>query len=356
MSELKLLSPIGNDELEFSNRVIMAPMTRSRAPNRVPNELMKTYYSQRASAGLIISEASQVNSLGIGYLATPGVHNAEQVNGWKSITESVHAQGGKIYCQLWHVGRVSHPDFLSGNLPLAPSAIGYEGQAFTKNGSQAIQVPRAMSLDDITRTVDDYATAAQCAKDAGFDGVEIHAANGYLPNQFLEDSVNLRTDRYGGSIENRARFLVEIMEGVTQVWHPQRVSVRISPGKLVNGMGDSNPRATYQYVIEKIAQFGIGLLHLIEAAHLTEQDLKLAPLARKLFGGILVLNAGYDMDSAERTIRAGGADAIAFGNLFISNPDLPRRFRESADLAQADHSTYYGGGEKGYTDYPSLGN
>lgn len=334
----------------------MAPMTRSRAPENIPTDLMKEYYTQRATAGLIFSEGAQISPEGIGYIFTPGIHSKEQIKGWKLITDSVHAKGGQIFCQLWHVGRVSHPDFQNGKLPLAPSAISFPGQAYTLQGPKDTVTPREMTLDDIKRTIEDYKKAALAAKEAGFDGVEIHGANGYLPAQFLEDGSNQRKDDFGGSIENRARFLLEATDAAISVWGAENVSVRLSPRNPFNGMSDSNPEPLYLYVVEQLEKRKLGILHFMEPAQLPEGVKPFAPLVRKIFSGLLILNLGYTKDSAEEVVSKGLADAVSFGSLFISNPDLPFRFEANAPLAVADSNTFYGGTEKGYTDYPEHKN
>ena len=355
MKNAKLLSPIKHGPLEFKNRVFMAPMTRSRAPEQVPTELMAEYYSQRASAGLIFTEGSQISAEGVGYVFTPGIHTEEQIKGWKKVTTAVHQNGGKIFCQLWHVGRVSHPDFHQGNLPVAPSAIPFKGQAFTLQGPKDVVAPRALSLDEIKSTIQDFKNAAIAAKEAGFDGVEIHGANGYLPAQFLEDGSNQRTDQYGGSIENRARFILEITDAAMSVWGSEQISVRLSPRNPYNAMMDSQPEKIYLYLIEQLEKRKLGILHFMEPAQLPKEVKPLAPEVRKIFTGLLLLNSGYDQGTAEAVIENGGADAVSFGTLFISNPDLPERFEKKAVLTSPDRATMYGGNAKGYIDYPKMG-
>lgn len=356
MTVSKLLSPFSKGVFHFKNRVFMAPMTRSRAPDHIPTALMQTYYSQRASAGLMFTEASQISPQGIGYISTPGIQTPEQIAGWKQVTQAVEAKGGLIFSQLWHVGRVSHPEFHDGQLPLAPSAIGFKGQAYTTKGPKDVVTPRAMTLADITQTIADYKHAALAAKEAGFDGVEIHGAFGYLPAQFLEDGVNQRDDQYGGTLENRARFLLEITDAAISVWGAERVSVRLSPRIPLNGMSDSNPEKTYLYVVEQLEQRKLGILHFMESAQLPEGVKPLLPQVRAAFSGLLIANMGYNQQLAEAVIDANLADAVSFGNLFIGNPDLPARFEKHAELIKADHATFYGGNEKGYTDYPTLAN
>ncbi len=355
MNTSRLLSQIKNVALEFKNRVFMAPMTRSRAPQQVPTDLMAEYYAQRASAGLIFTEGSQVSSQGVGYVFTPGIHTPEQIKGWKKVTAAVHQKGGLIFCQLWHVGRVSHPDFHHGSLPVAPSAIPFKGQSFTLNGPKDVVTPRALSTDEIRSTVNDFKNAAIAAKEAGFDGVEVHGANGYLPAQFLEDGSNQRSDEYGGSIENRARFILEVTDAVINVWGPERVSVRLSPRNPFNGMSDSQPEKTYLYLIDQLEKRKLGILHFMEPTQLPKDVKPLAPEARKHFSGLLILNSGYSQETAEAVITTGGADAVSFGSLFIANPDLPERFEKKSPLASPDRATMYGGDAKGYTDYPKMG-
>ena len=354
MNTLKLISPLNKLKLQFKNRVFMAPMTRSRATTQIPNDLMAEYYAQRASAGLIFTEGTQISPEGIGYIFTPGIYTKEQIKGWQKVTQAVHENGGQIFAQLWHVGRVSHPDFQGGKLPVAPSAIPFKGQAFTLQGPKDTLTPRALLLDEIKNTIEEYRKAAETAQLAGFDGVEIHGANGYLPHQFLEDGSNHRDDMYGGSLENRARFLLEVTDAAISVWGPERVSVRLSPRNPFNGMSDSNPEQTYLHIVEQLEKRKLGILHFMEPTHLPKEITPLAPQVRKIFSGILVLNMGYTKETAEEVLSQGIADAISFGSLFIGNPDLPVRFAENASLTVADNRTYYGGGKEGYTDYPKL--
>lgn len=354
MKTLKLLTPLENGRLRFKNRVFMAPMTRSRAPERAPTDLMAEYYSQRASAGLIFTEGTQISPEGIGYVHTPGIHAPEQIEGWKKTTSAVHAEGGLVFSQLWHVGRASHPDFHGGRPPVAPSALAFKGQAFTLQGPKDTVTPRALTTAEVKRTVEDFGKAAEAAKAAGFDGVEIHGANGYLPAQFLEDGSNQRTDIYGGSLENRARFLLEATDAAIGVWGPERVSVRLSPRNPYNGMSDSNPEITYLHAVEELEKRKLGILHFMEMGRLPSGVKPLAPEVRKKFSGLLVLNNGYDKETAEAAISEGRADAVSFGSLFLANPDLPERFELDAALNKPDQATFYGGTEKGYTDYPTL--
>ena len=354
-----LFTPIEVGPYTFPNRIVMAPMTRNRAgPGNVPRELNVEYYRQRASAGLIITEASQISPQGVGYPATPGIHSAEQVAGWKHITEAVHAAGGHIFLQLWHVGRISHPSLQPGGaLPVAPSAIKPAGEAITYEGPQPYVEPRALELNEIPAVINDYMVAAENALDAGFDGVEIHAANGYLLDQFLRDGSNHRTDKYGGDIKNRVRLLLEVTEAVTSVWGGERVGIRLSPLQPFNDMYDSNPDTLFSYVVQQLNNFELAYLHVTEmgkespgAAGPAFDLLKL----RHLYRGVYITNAGYDQHRANAALAAGEADMIAFGVLFIANPDLPARFASSADLNTPDPATFYGGEAEGYTDYPTL--
>lgn len=352
-----IFTPITIGPYDLPNRVFMAPMTRNRAPDTVPNALMRTYYAQRAEAGLIITEGTQISLQGSGYPATPGIHTDAQVAGWQAITEAVHARGGHIFCQLWHCGRVSHPDYHDGQPPVAPSAIRPEGQAVTYEGMKDFVTPRALDVEEIPGIVADYAHAADCARRAGFDGVELHAANGYLIDQFLRDGSNQRTDAYGGPVENRARFLLEVVEAISGVLGADRVGVRLSPLNPFNDMRDSNPQATFSYAVDALNRFGLAYLHITEMGRETpgaagpEFDLG---LLRGIWQGVYITNGGYDKARANAAIASGAADAVAFGTLFLANPDLVTRFRRDAPLNEPDPATFYGGDEHGYTDYPSL--
>jgi N-ethylmaleimide reductase len=358
-TDVNLFAPYKLGKLELPNRVVMAPLTRQRAgEGNVPHELNATYYTQRASAGLIITEASQISPQGQGYPHTPGIHSPDQVAGWKLVTEAVHQHGGRIFLQLWHVGRISHPDFQpDGALPVAPSAIKPNGEALTFEGMKPYVTPRALETEEIAEIVQQYRQAAENALAAGFDGVEIHAANGYLIDQFLRNSTNQRTDNYGGSVENRARFLLEITEAVTSVWGGNRVGVRFSPSGTFNDIGDSDPAAIFGYATEALNSFDLAYLHIFEAV---EADIRhggrVLPTSylRSLYNGTLMVNGGYDRHRADAVIATGQADLVAFGTLFISNPDLPERLALDAPLNQADPKTFYGGGATGYTDYPAL--
>ena len=358
-SQIDLFTPIQMGPYTLPNRIVMAPMTRNRAAaGNVPHELNVEYYRQRASAGLIITEASQISPQGVGYPATPGIHSAEQVAGWRHITEAVHAQGGHIFLQLWHVGRISHPSLQPGGaLPVAPSAIKPAGEAITYEGPQAYVEPRALELDEIPALINDYLVAAENALDAGFDGVEIHAANGYLLDQFLRDGSNQRTDKYGGAIKNRVRLLLEVTEAVTAVWGGGRVGIRISPLQPFNDMYDSNPEALFSYVVQQMNNFELAYLHVTEMGK--ESPGTAGPAfdllkLRDIYRGIYMTNAAYDRERANAALAAGEADLVAFGMLYIANPDLPERFAQNAPLNTPNPDTFYGGDAEGYTDYPAL--
>ncbi len=344
--------------LDLRNRIVMAPLTRSRAGSAgIPGPMNATYYAQRATAGLIIAEATQISQQGQGYAFTPGIANAEQVAGWRGVTEAVHQAGGRIVLQLWHVGRISHPSLQpQGALPVAPSAIRAEGQAFTEAGFQPFVTPRALETDEIPGIVEDYRRAARNAQEAGFDGVEIHGANGYLIDQFLRDGTNQRTDRYGGSLENRTRFLLEVTEAVTAVWGGERVGLRISPASPANDIRDSNPQALFDHAVAALAPFNLAYLHVVEGATGGSRDAQGFDFQalRRAFTGAYMANNGYDLALAQAALREGRADAIAFGRPFIANPDLVERLRTGAPLNEPQKETFYGGDEHGYTDYPVL--
>ncbi len=353
-----LFAPIQLGPYELRNRIVMAPLTRNRAgQGQVPQPMNVRYYRQRASAGLIISEATQVCPEGVGYPNTPGIHSLEQVKGWRAITAAVHQEGGRIFLQLWHVGRISHPSLQPGGvLPVAPSAIKPEGDAITYEGLKPFVMPRALDLAELPGIVAQYRQGAQYALEAGFDGVEVHSANGYLLDQFLRDGSSHRTDAYGGSIENRARLLFEVVEAVTQVWGANRVGVRISPVNPFNSMQDSDPDQTFGYVAKKLGALKLAYLHVVEmdqSGVTTGQSVDFHRL-RDLFGGIYMVCGCYTYERAMAALITGKADLIAFGRLFIANPDLPERFAKGAPLNVPQAETFYGGTEKGYTDYPSL--
>ena len=352
MTELsRLLEPLAIGDLHLANRVFMAPLTRCRASaGRVPNTLMRDYYVQRASAGLILSEATSVTPMGVGYPDTPGIWSPEQVQGWKMITDAVHAAGGKMFLQLWHVGRVSDPSYLDGALPVAPSAIAPRGHVSLLRPKRPFVTPRALEREEIPGIVAAYRQGAQNAQAAGFDGVEIHGANGYLLDQFLQDGSNHRTDEYGGPIENRARLMLEVTDAAIGVWGPDRVAMHLAPRGDSHDMGDSNPAATFGYVARELGRSRIAFLCVRESVGPN----RLGPELKKAFGRTYVANEAHTRESAEQLIRAGEADAVAFGKLFIANPDLPRRFALNAPLNTPFPETFYGSGPAGYTDYPAL--
>ncbi len=362
MADNPLLTPVQVGSYTLPNRMVMAPLTRNRAgEGNVPRALNAEYYRQRASAGLIISEATQVSPQGIGYPHTPGIHTAEQVEGWKLVTEAVHGAGGRIFLQLWHVGRISHPSFQpNGALPVAPSAvIPSSGTVMTYEGEKDYVTPRALELDEIPGIIAQYRQGAENALQAGFDGVEVHGANGYLLDQFLQDRTNHRTDEYGGSIENRARLLLEVVQAAMVVWGSERVGVRLSPRGSFNDMEDSDPSALFGYVLQELDKLNLAYVHLIEP----RWD-KLEPTDdatnlhiegfRQMYKGTLISAGGYTQVSGNAVLSSGHSDLVAFGRLFISNPDLPERFKVGAELNEYDRSKFYGGDAEGYTDYPFL--
>ncbi|MDQ1899635.1 alkene reductase [Paracoccus sp. WLY502] len=344
-----LFDPLQIGPLTLRNRIVMAPLTRARAgAERVPNAMMAEYYAQRASAGLILSEATSVTPMGVGYADTPGIWNDEQVEGWKQVTKAVHDAGGLIFLQLWHVGRISDPMFLHGELPVAPSAIKPAGTVSLVRPKKEYETPRALETAEIAGIVEAYRKGAENAKRAGFDGVEIHGANGYLIDQFLQDRSNRRTDQYGGSIENRTRFLTEIADAVIGVWGADRVGLHLAPRGDSHDMGDSDPKALFTHVAREMRKRGLAFICLREylGADSLMDDIKAA------FGGVVIANEQLTRDSASDLVRSGRADAAAFGKDFIATPDLPRRFAEDLSLNQQDPSTFYGSGPKGYVDYP----
>jgi len=354
-----LFSPYKLGPLELRNRMVMAPLTRSRAEEgNVHSRLAIEYYAQRASAGLIVTEATQVSAGGQGYIATPGIHTSAQVERWKEITAAVHKAGGFIFVQLWHVGRISHPDFLDGELPVAPSAIAPRGvQTFTAQGLKTVPTPRALEIDEIPAIVTQFRQAAYNARAAGFDGVEVHGANGYLLDQFLEDCTNKRDDDYGGSIENRARLLLEVVDAVSDAMGRERVGVRLSPGGTFNDMCDCEPQATWGYAVGEIAKRNLAYLHLIEPQQ-PQGEHPVPDLSARFFRPMhpvtLIVAGGYTLERANSVLQQGLADLVAFGQLFLANPDLPKRFETRSPLNVPDPATFYGGGAKGYTDYPTL--
>jgi N-ethylmaleimide reductase len=344
---------------KLANRIVMAPLTRSRAQKGdVPSTMAAEYYRQRASAGLIIAEATQISPQGKGYAYTPGIYNRAQVEAWKSVTDAVHKEDGHIFLQLWHVGRISHPSLqIDHALPVAPSAIKPEGKAFTEDGFVPFETPHALELNEIADIIEQYRIASQYALDAGFDGVEIHAANGYLIDQFLRDSTNKRSDRYGGTLENRTRLLVEVTAAVVSIWGADRVGVRLSPISPANDIADSDPATLFSYVVEQLNAFHLLYLHLVEGAtggpRQVEHGFDLQQL-RKKFNGLYMGNNGYDRQMAISSRQQGLADLVAFGRPFISNPDLVTRLKLDVPLNELDTATFYGGGAKGYIDYPLL--
>lgn len=363
-----LFDPVTVGDIALSNRVVMAPLTRNRAPGAVPTPLMATYYRQRASAGLLITEATAISHQGQGYADVPGLYAPEQVAGWKAVTASVHAAGGKIVTQLWHVGRVSHTELQpGGGAPVAPSALTAKTKTVLLKDGGAVFVdtsePRALRLDELPGIVDDYRRAALAAIEAGFDGVEVHAANGYLLDQFLKTGANQRTDAYGGSIENRARLLVEVMQAVTTAIGGGRVGIRLSPVTPANDIVDADPQPLFDHVVRQLAPLGLAYVHVIEGAtggprELPDRPFDYAALkaAYRAAGGTgaWMVNNGYDLPLAQQAL-AGGADLVAFGKAYIANPDLVARLKAGGPFNEPDKMTFYGGGEKGYTDYPTLG-
>lgn len=348
-------TPVQLGALQLPNRVLMAPLTRSRANEQTaPRDLHIDYYRQRATAGLIVSEGSQISAEAVGYIRTPGIYTPEQVAGWSEVTTAVHAAGGRILCQLWHVGRISHTDLQpNGQAPVAPSALVATGSAFTPDGFKPLSTPQALTDHDIQRVLGDWEHAARCARQAGFDGVQIHGANGYLIDQFLRDGANQRNDRYGGSPENRARFLREVVDAVVGVWGAERVSVRLSPQNTsFNSMQDSDPATTFRAAVQAISGLGLAYLEGVEMGG--PADNSLHPMLRDTFDGPYVANGGFTAELGAQWLRDGKADAISFGQAFISNPDLPERFRRGAPLNEGDRTTFYAGDAKGYTDYPAL--
>ena len=350
-------------DLPLANRVVMAPMTRSRANNEgnVPtDDLQGLYYEQRASAGLIITEGSQVSKQAVGYINTPGIYSKEQVEGWKKVTARVHKKQGKIFIQLWHVGRISHPDFHEGNLPLAPSAINANAKVFTPNGEKDTVTPKAMTIEDIKQTIEDFKNAALNAVEANFDGIEIHSSNGYLFHQFFNKTSNTRTDEYGGSIENRARFFFEVLDAIKEVIAEKKIGVRFNPSLHgIFGMEmDEETIPTFEYIIKKLNDYNLAYIHLSEpfndVSDVSYAVEHIAEHFRPLYHGTLMINAGFDEASGNSVLEEGYADLVAFGKLFISNPDLVERFALDKEMDDWDTDTFYVPGSKGYTDYPRV--
>jgi N-ethylmaleimide reductase len=361
----KLFTPVQIGRITLEHRVVMAPLTRSRSiqPGDIPGNLMLEYYSQRASeGGLIIAEATSISISGRGWYGAPGLYSDEQIAGWERITEAVHIRGGHMFSQLWHTGRASHVAVTSGAAPVTPSVVGpFDGAVSTPNGWLKPSPPRALDIAEIPLIIEDYRKAAERAKAAGFDGVELHGANGYLPDQFLQDGTNKREDAYGGSIENRCRFLLEVVEALVSVWGADRVGVRIGPGGTFNGMHDSNPAALFGYLAEQLNRFGLAYLHIIEprikgnTLIADGQSPVAAEQLRKIYKGKIIAAGGFEPGSAEEIVEKGDADLVAFGRYFLANPDLPRRIREGLPLNAYDRKTFYTFDFHGYTDYPFYG-
>ncbi|MBU6475107.1 MAG: alkene reductase [Alphaproteobacteria bacterium] len=356
--ESQLFIPLKTGAFSLPNRIVMAPLTRGRADiDGVPTPLMADYYTQRAEAGLIIAEATAVSKRGYGWVQAPGIFTPAQVKGWQAVTEAMHKTGGRIVLQLWHMGRASHPDFLNGQLPVAPSAIAAKGHTVTPLGQKDYVVPHALEIEEIRATIADYRRAATLARDAGFDGVEIHAANGYLLDEFLRDGANKRVDAYGGPAENRVRFLQQVTEAVAGVWGGDRTGVRLSPRNPYKGMSDSDPVGTFCVAAEKLNAYGLAYLHVMEPLpghRLAAEGERVSPHMRRTFKGVFIVNGGYTQDLAEKALENGEADAVAFGVPFIANPDLVARFRARASLNAPDDATFYTHDAKGYTDYPLM--
>ena len=354
----KLFEELKVGAYTLPNRVVMAPMTRNRAtmPGNVPNDLIAKYYEQRASAALIITEATQISADAVGYPATPGVYSEEQIAAWKKTTDAVHANGGRIFLQLWHVGRISHTSLREGgSQPVAPSAIKPAGEAFTFEGPQPFETPRELNKEEIATIVKDFAQAAKNAIEAGFDGVEIHGANGYLLDQFTRDGSNKREDEYGGSLENRVRFPLEVTRAVVDAIGADKVGYRISPTGAYNDMQDSDPQKTFERLVSELDKFNLAYLHVVEFFGAHEDATFDFKRIKDIFKGPYIGNGGYTSEQASGSISAGKSDLISFGAPFLANPDLPRRFKEGQELNAPDQATFYGGDAKGYTDYPFLG-
>lgn len=352
-----LLEPYRLGALTLPNRMVMAPLTRNRAPGGTPNALMAEYYSQRATAGLIVTEGTQVGPLGQGYQDTPGIYTDAQRDGWRLVTDAVHRAGGRIFAQLWHVGRVSH-SYYHGKQPVAPSPIPPSGKAYTPEGMKEYETPHALGRDEIPGVVNEFRRGAQVARDAGFDGVEIHGANGYLVDQFLQSGSNQRTDEYGGTPEGRTRFLLEVLGAVTSVWPSERVGVRISPAGGTNGIHDADPVETFTHVAQQLDNRGLGYVHVIEAPVGTsgpdDRQVCSTSLVREVYRGTLITAGGYTPETAERALEKGCADLVAFGRLFIANPDLVERVQTAARRNEPNPATFYSGGPHGYVDYPTM--
>jgi N-ethylmaleimide reductase len=360
---MKLLEPIKLNKLFLKNRMVMAPLTRNRSgKDRVPKEINNIYYTQRSSAGLIITEATVISERAVGYIDTPGIYNEDQIKGWKRITKSVHRYKSNIFCQLWHTGRSSHPDFHNGEPPLAPSAIKPEGKVLTYEGLKDKETPKEMSLSEISSQIEDFVQAAKNAIEAGFDGVEIHGANGYLIDEFICDGSNKREDEYGGSLENRLRFPLEVVEAIGNEIGFDKTAIRLSPSGTFNSMYDSDPKNTFGTLVEKLNSYELAYIHLTRHYNPVGKNYKipdhylgtdeLLPFFRNIYKGNIIGSTGFDRETGEAALKNGDCDMIAYGKLFLANPDLPRRFEIDAPLNDWDSSTFYGGNEKGYIDYP----
>ncbi len=357
-----LLEPYKLGNITLKNRVIMAPMTRSRADNEEnkPTDMHVEYYTQRAGAGLIITEGAQVSERAVGYVNTPGIHTPEQVEGWKKVVDAVHEKDGKIFIQLWHVGRISHPKFHNGNKPLAPSAVNPNSKVYTPEGFEQTTEPKEMSIQEIQETIQEFKHASQIAKDAGFDGVEIHSSNGYLFHQFFNKNANQRTDEYGGSIQNRARFFFDVLDAITEVWPENQIGCRFNPSlhKSFGIIATEESIETFDYIIEKLNAYDLAYVHLSEpftdVSDVPYLVKNIAKHYRKIYKGTLMINNGFDRESGNKVIEEGDADLVAYGKLFISNPDLPERFKNKWPIAEYDEDTFYTTGKEGYTDYPAY--
>ena len=358
--DCKLFQPLRIGDIEVANRVVMAPLTRSRADEPagdIPgSDINVEYYRQRSNAGLIISEGTQVSPLGKGYMATPGIYSDAQVEGWKKITQAVHDAGSKIVAQIWHVGRITHPELTGGAQPIAPSAVQPKGIAYTRAGKVDLPMPRALQIEEIAGIVNEYRRGAANAIRAGFDGVEIHGANGYLIDQFLRDGANQRTDSYGGSVENRCRFALEVVDAVVAEIGAGRVGIRLSPVTPANDLSDSNPQAVFGYLVQELNKRGIAFIHFIEGATGGSRDVPGFDFAwaRKAYQGVYIANNSYDREMAIDAVESGRADAVAFGRMYIANPDLVQRFKTGAGLNTPNPQSFYTPGPVGYTDYPAL--
>lgn len=350
-----LFTPLTLGALELPNRVVMAPLTRSRSPeDRIPNDLNVEYYRQRAGAGMIISEATVISTEAVGYIDTPGIWNDDQVAGWKKVTDAVHEEGGLIVCQLWHVGRTSHSWFHDGRPPVSSVAVAMEGKVYTPEGFEPASVPRALETDEMTRLLGDYRHSARRAMEAGFDGVEIHAANGYLLEQFLSSDLNSREDRYGGTLENRARLVREVIEAVLEEVPADRVGIKLTLGNGTGGVTEPDPQPMLEHLARVIDRAGLAYVHLNEGFRDNTHDLDRAKVLRSQMDVPVIVNGGYDRESGMEAVASGHGDAIVYGRLFLANPDLVERFRADADLNDWNEDTFYGGGAEGYTDYPAL--